>query len=425
MKSRITMPGSKIFNFAFSLIFLSIVAIFPAHYDIDIPLISYYDRLAYFLISLVVVIGFFEGKITIPKSLLFFLLYLFILATFYSGSDYLYGQYQPDLFIYLRFWLFLVLGYNMVYYNDMTRWIIRLLSFGIVLNLIALFIEPTFLRFYVQDWTLAYKLQIILFPSVFYVFFLDKLTRYQKRVVIFSFLLLFLEQIVFQKRLPLVRFLVYLILIFLFRQYLAVYGRGLILKIKLYFGSLWVFGGLIIILGFGGVQIATYWEATLERFFAAGDIASTYESDARLKIGEIIMTDIEQNEDLILGRGFGGVVFNPYFHLKTEKDVSYRGASEMGIPTILLKGGMVLLIFMIYLVVAALSAFKYIKNSQIALAFWGNIFIWALFVYLEGYLGSGANLNEVLLAFGMGILLRVKKDKMFHESKLTSTTLNA
>lgn len=160
-----------------------------------------------------------------------------------------------------------------------------------------------------------------------------------------------------------------------------------------------------------GLNVCQYVNATIERFQQEGNISETIEKDSRWQIGQTIMDNLENSNQMLLGRGFGGVVYDQSFRTETREASNFRAASEMGIPTILLKGGFVLLIIMALIVLRSLGTYKYVKTNQFAFACWTLVLVWAIFLYGEGFIGSMRNLNELLLAYAFGFLLRVAKLK--------------
>ena len=290
-------------------------------------------------------------------------------------------QREGDIYIYLRFISFIILGYNVLYWKEIKYGYISILKIGILLNIFAILTENTFLRELIQGPTLAYQIQVLLMPSLFFIFYLKELSRLNKNVVILSFVVLSVEQLLFQKRLPLVRTFFVLALLSYVHTYWMIYGGtfGLVMKRYINYFIVGILG--IFLVYIIGINLVDYINATVERFTATGQLTETLQTDARWQIGEIIIDDLKKSNDLITGRGLGGVTYDNSFHLKTTSGKNFRGAAEMGLPTILLKGGVVLLIILVILVLRTLSAYKYAKTHQFVFACWSMVLLWAIFVY--------------------------------------------
>jgi len=320
-------------------------------------------------------------------------------------------HHEIELYIYIRFFCLIVLGYNFYYYPELKKGLLILLKVGIALNFFAILIERTFIRGLTDGPTLAYSLQGLLVPALFLIFQMRTLKRNDRVVVIIGFALYFLEQVLFQKRLPLARIFFMIGILSYITSNWRLYGGQITIVAKNYF-RYFIFGafalGFMMLVGF---NLFDYVQATLDRFGTSGEVTETVESDARWLIGEIIFDDLKDNNELIVGRGLGGVVYSNAFHLETAAGEKYRSASEMGIPTILLKGGFVFLGIVLVILFMALRAYKYVKISQIAFACWVVVFIWVVFLYAEGFIGSMRNINELIIGYSIGILLRITKLK--------------
>lgn len=329
----------------------------------------------------------------------------------YGGIDFIKEHHEMELYTYLRFLCMMLLGYNFLFYKEFKTGLIVIMSIGVVLNIIGIGIQQTFLREQTTGPILAYNIQTLLVPSIFFIFQLSKLSRRENYLVISSFILFVVEQILFQKRLPLGRVFFVVLLLSYATSYLQAYGNNAS-KVLVYFiryGSI----SIVITIAFSvvGLNLFQYVTATVDRFFSEGNVTETVESDERWKIGEIIMEDLDRTDQLIFGKGFGGVVYDNSFLMETDSGLTYRSASEMGLPTIFLKGGIILLIIMSLIVLRALMTYNYIKIDNFSFACWSFVLVWAVFLYGEGFIGAIRSLTEIILGYAIGFLLRVAKMK--------------
>lgn len=381
-------------------------------FEFSNPLIAISDRLGILMLAGVTLLLVVNGKIRWPLILVIFTVYCTVMATIhYGGQNFLSGYYETDVYIYVRFICMMLLGYNLYFFSDIRRGLMIMGALGIFLNIIAILIQPTFIRELTTGPILAYELQTLLIPSTFFIFQLPSLSKREKYITIGCFALYVLEQILFQKRLPLGRVFVILMLFTYGFAFLRVYGKNVgrvvINYVRYGFISLTAMAVMSVV----GLNVYQYVNATFERFQQEGNISETIEKDPRWQIGQTIMDNLENSNQMLLGRGFGGVVYDQSFHTETREASNFRAVSEMGIPTILLKGGFVLLIIMALIVLRSLGTYKYVKTNQFAFACWTLVLVWAIFLYGEGFIGSMRNLNELLLAYAFGFLLRVAKLK--------------
>ena len=390
-------------------------ALVPFFYwlGINFTLFAVMDRLGVLALLFTLTLCLLRGSVRISPLIAMLLLYVVFISLvgMNGGVNIEQDQREGDIYIYLRFISFIILGYNVLYWKEIKYGYISILKIGILLNIFAILTENTFLRELIQGPTLAYQIQVLLMPSLFFIFYLKELSRLNKNVVILSFVVLSVEQLLFQKRLPLVRTFFVLALLSYVHTYWMIYGGtfGLVMKRYINYFIVGILG--IFLVYIIGINLVDYINATVERFTATGQLTETLQTDARWQIGEIIIDDLKKSNDLITGRGLGGVTYDNSFHLKTTSGKNFRGAAEMGLPTILLKGGVVLLIILVILVLRTLSAYKYAKTHQFVFACWSMVLLWAIFVYAEGYIGSVRNINEFLLGYSFGFLLRVMKLK--------------
>lgn len=336
------------------------------------------------------------------------LIAVMIITGLKSGPNNVQSVFQPDLFIHLGFLSIMIMGYNRLAYNQFVEVVIWSLMVGIGLNLIGIAIQPTFLSKVTSINSLAYRWQGMLTPSFLLLFQLKTLDKRERNVVIIAFALYGIEQLLFQKRGPLIRFGFTLFLLSLSLSFLQSYGR----KGTLVFTNTLRYGYIIVMIAFTalllGLQIDKYLEATYTRFTKQGGVVFTFENDPRWEIGEYFIDDLKNSGDMTFGRGFGGVVYGATFQQKNNLGESFRANSEMGVPTILLKGGIPLLIYWIIMAVHVLLKFGTAKRSQIAFSFWITAFLFFTFLYLEGYIGATQNLFHLMVAYSIGFLFSIR-----------------
>jgi hypothetical protein len=145
-------------------------------------------------------------------------------------------------------------------------------------------------------------------------------------------------------------------------------SRTIVLRMLLFFGLLLAMTAVkkwsplklvvIVITGFFVYQFLTNLEAWLELFKSFIHVKNFDDEDTRTFLYEEVFGDMK-GSDLLLGRGFLGTYFSPYFlWLQTNNrdftgDYYYRFSVEVGFLQFLLKGGFVYFILYITPLVAA------------------------------------------------------------------------
>jgi len=385
--------------------FICIIGIFD-HFNIF--LIS--DKYFFWVATIMLILPYIGNKNTnIPNyklnywfiAILIYMAILGIMQTQKFVSDF-----QYDLFGYLRFMVIILIGFHREFFTTIKKAMFIILTTGILANIFGIFSADTFVRALVEEKTLAYKMQYMLIPAFYYLFIYDKLTLYEKRIVIIAISLYAVEQILFQKRLPTVRVILYLVAYIYSLKILtqsAKFSFNVILK-KVFLFVLG-FSVFIKILTFIGFNIGDYFDLLIQRFYSSETVGDTIEEDARWEIGEIFYESLWNSGEFFTGRGLGSVVYHDSFLKDDENGFAYRSGSEMGLPTMFLKGGIFLIgLFAVYLF-KILKLYKKTKTNIYLYTSWVMVIIWFIFLYAEGFIGHFYNPHEILLAYSFGFIL--------------------
>jgi len=334
----------------------------------------------------------------------FLVLVLFMSVNGYGDPRGMVYYYWEELLTYLRFFLLMLLGYHWYGFPQFKKAMVIIMAVGIVVNLFSITLADTFLRRLLDDQTLAYELQYLLQPSCFFILLFKRLTTTEKRIVFVAFALYSIEQILFQKRLPLLRISLFIIA-FLYiswyfsenrkQRYKLLVNRVVVILTALSLSALTVYSF--------GFNLGTYFTALYERFYEKGSFQETLANNARWEIGEVFYEEVARSREVIAGRGLGSVVFSSSFHMEDDRGMGFRPAAEMGLPTMMLKGGVILICYFVVLLFFLFKRLKYARMSILKLAFWSTAFIWFLLIYGEGFiLGGVSSLNEVVIAYSIG-----------------------
>lgn len=323
---------------------------------------------------------------------------------------------------YFRFLLFMIIGYNIPNYLLFQKALFKILIIGVVLNIIGLAVTSTDPSNILLAKPLTYDLQYLLIPALFLIFNYPNLNKNQKIFVIIGFVLYIIEQIMFVKRLPMLRILTILCFI-----YFAVFAfdDNFFKKSSKYYIRVALLLFSVLLVGFLVLNTDNFFSKFESKMTRYGSISQTIEDDARWKIGDLIIEDLTLNNNIYTGKGFGGVVFHESFFYDPAGGVGkYRSASEMGVPTILLKGGIPLLGYFIFLFVSLIFKYETCRTQVLGFELWVYVFIYFFFLYFEGTINSGSfAIQDIILAYSIGFLSSNKKllkqKLQFYESLTT------
>lgn len=367
----------------------------------QILLITYYYRLGLSLLVGVLITGVATKRFKLHW--LHWLFAVLILLMTYNGirsSLFVYANFQPDLFLYLGIWCFLILGYNLKI-RLILDWLYFLVLAGIFINVIGIMIEPTFLRSEVDFVnSIAYKYHALLFPSLTFILLPSYFSGRKYKVILIALGLVVLEIFLFQKRAYLARVSLILALTWVLFNFSSMYKyNAQVRKLKSMIILSFIFIlPLFVYLGRG------YISATFDRVTSSGSVKKTLENDARFEIGDELMSIATQNrQNLLFGVGMGSGV--------ELESGGFRRHSEMGIPSMMFKGGISLLAFWSLIGIIVLFNIRKYLITEVATAFVVTVLIWYLFVYVEGYFSAYQNPMSYLIPFAMGVLLRVKQGR--------------
>ncbi len=351
------------------------------------------------------------------------LLFMFI-KSFYQESKIEYYV-LDDLRLYLRFFFMFWIGYQWADFNRIKKAMMVIMVLGILLNLLSLGSVSTLLRAHITEKPLVYQIQYLLIPSTFYILLFQTLTRREKIIVLAAFSLCALEQILFQKRLPTARIAMTLFAFYYVTSIMKRNFGSFVIetskKITLLLGIFGISSILLLLIGF---NVGIYLTALSVRYTGrGGNIKENLEEDQRWKIGEIFYADLEKSGEMITGRGFGGVVYNQTFHMKDDYNRGFRAVAEMGIPAMMLKGGILLVIYFSMLLLIILWRFRLFKDNVFSFAIWTHAFIWFVFLYPEGFIVNIASPDEMLVAYSLGACISNKSLVLIRSRRLSKNEI--
>lgn len=288
------------------------------------------------------------------------------------------------------------------------------LAFAIVISLISLGdIDVITQRYGEKSTSLAYMTQYALWPSAFFILFWGKITnRKSKYIVMIAFSLCIIEQMIFQKRAPIIRFLVF--------ASIAIYLSGYFLQNRNRFKKFFklIVPALMVVLviftlnkmiGFNFKEVYGY---LFFRFTSLSSVSSTSTQNGRFLVAMYLLDSL-RGLDFWFGKGFGGTVIDPRFHWYVLVEGKFsRGASflEIGHTWAILKGGIVFFIILNYRILKMLlSPRKFVPNwSDELRPYYFFVLISFIFLFLEGWFHSPNQLLGILFAASIGYLFSNK-----------------
>jgi hypothetical protein len=375
------------------------------HYVIYVVSIKYFFELA----TIMMIIPFLGSKNNgIPNYYivnLFFAVIVYMCFLGFLQTEKLASVFEYDLFIYLRFFICILIGFQREFYTTIKKAMMIILFLGVIANVLSLFTSDTFIRSLIEEKTLTYKIQYILIPGFFYLFQFDKLNKNERRIVTAAVIVYALEQVLFQKRLPTLRVLITL-LIYIYS--IGLFGKsGINSRLILQRLFIFIFGIFFAIKLFAllGFNISEYFELLVKRFYIEDTVQDTIDEDERWKIGESFYEALSNSNEFFSGRGIGAVIYDNTFLMDDANGRPYRPAAEMGLPTMLLKGGVIFIGFFALIFIKFLQLYKVCRKNEYLFGAWVTVMVWFIFLYAEGFIGNILSMNEILLGYSIGLVL--------------------
>lgn len=348
-----------------------------------------------------------------------FSLFLFVMGLF-KGNPITF--WLIDSASYFVFICFIFIGTSRVFWDDLMIVGIPILIAAIIVNAITVTIFiPTY---HVQETNtfeltsaarmarsiLAYETQWAL--SLWSIFLL---TAYKRKGfsflwIIISVVLLFMLQILFQKRSPSVR-IVFFIATFLFiiPLYLKSDSLKKLVKKRKRFLYAGIAVGVLLVANTLNVElIVNQFESLMDRLGGnAGNITGSYDkgflgvftSDNERLIEVFQMFEDFNMIDFFIGKSYGGF-YREHFVFFVDKTTTH-----IGIFNIFLKGGLIYFITYFAIVLIPLLYHKFHKNSMLTIACFYYIILTTLFQLVEGWFYYASNAFEcIVYAAAIGCL---------------------
>lgn len=394
---------------------------------------SAYSLMAYFLNALgvkaqfsIILLG--EGLLAIPllvygythfsnrfnsstrRWCLFVLLYM----VFEFFNSFLFTPAHDTYIKEIVFWLFFLsiflLSSSKVYWSYLLKWSVGIVVLASVLSLYELlFNNYSYIRGEWDENSFLYNIQIGFAPFLLVLCY-SLLVKDKRNIIITIIVFVFYIglQFYFQKRLPLARCLLSIVLL--------LYVLGTNLKMSKFLPSV-VLLLTIIIGGLVFIVPKQYVDATIGRFTQEGTVQQTTQDDIRYLILERAMdVTFSSPRTAIFGQGIGGVVLGD-FYTKTVKDSNGNERPgltqfEVGAAHITFKYGLVFFFVMFGYMLRLLLRVRYYKKDPLAMSCWLYLTIFFVMCFVgESFPNVFSVLTTVMTASSMGYLAYYGKGK--------------
>lgn len=310
----------------------------------------------------------------------------------------------PKLVYWIMFAAFFYLGKKILYWEYLKKTLIAILFISVALSALELltsgFNYVLSLRGMGDD-SYLYDIQIgfcsVSFCLIYCVF---TGTKTEKIIAITAFAFYLFLQFYFQKRLPLVRIAISILLLFYIAHATnqSIYSKRsyLVLAIVLIFASLLVIPKDFI-------------NATLSRFFASGTATETISSNSRyLILNNAVNHTLSSPRTFLFGEGTGGCTTGDF----VEKHIEVNGEIvdglqefEIGWASYFFEYGVVFLLLFYSFLFMCIFRFNSYKKDPLALACWAQVSIVTIFSIIgESFPNVSTPLSLVLLASPLGYL---------------------
>lgn len=285
----------------------------------------------------------------------------------------------------------IMLGMNHFNWEHLLKVYKNVLLVGIFTNLIAL----AFLEGLSRDLTegsIVNKMQVLLYPATFTIFlFPFTKNRKDKAIYLTAFLLFFIEQLIFQKRLPTIRLMVTVVFIsIIVSQYRRTQFFTYILNFLRYnsaisFAILLVIA-LSVVVGFNLSQSVS---GLLDRYTVSGSVARTAMEDGRYQLALDVFLNIMSKGYFLFGQGFGGALSGGMIYWTIETSSSFQKFSthviEFGQIWPLWKGGIFYWLLITVIFIGGIFRLPSARTNYLALSCWAFTLITWLFLFGEEF----------------------------------------
>lgn len=308
----------------------------------------------------------------------------------------------------LVFWIFFVaiffIGNSELYWSKFLKTAVLILLITSALSLYELmFSNFVYLRGQWDDNSYLYGIQVGFEPLVLllcYYILTFKKNRMLALLVISIFVFFVVLQFIFQKRLPLVRCVMILAMLYYTMRERLKGSRALTISILLI---------MILFVGYKYLVPQEYAVATSERFTNEGSLSNTINNDNRYLIVEKALAEtFDSPWRALFGRGVGGIALGNYYSKTVEiNGVERPGLStfEVGAAYIIFRYGLVFFFIMYGTIFKLLLRYKKYKNDPLALSCWMYLSIFFFMTIIgESFPSVRGVLSVMLLAAAMGYL---------------------
>jgi hypothetical protein len=295
-----------------------------------------------------------------------------------------------------------------------------LLVYGLILNIASLPMIKSVLREDTEG-SVTNKLQVLIYPTLFYIYlFKYRARRLDKVIIMATFVLFIIEQILFQKRLPSVR-IIFTLFLMTYIQNLAVnpsfwtFFRNAIKRVLLI--GLPVGAAILIISNIFGLRITDSLKLYNERVTGKYGFVHNLVYDTRYYIGAVVVENLVTSYSFILGKGFGGYLLDPRLYWTVDTgEGQFNGTTqiEIGQTWPVWKGGLLFWISINALYISLAKRFRKYRSSQFSLTCWAFVLTQFIFLMGENIWTGPYQLFIILIGASIGHLLGRNAEQEFN-----------
>lgn len=314
----------------------------------------------------------------------------------------------------------MLLGARPKNWEYLDKLMLLLLAYGLVMNIASLPMIKSIMREDTEG-SVTNKLQVLIYPALFYIYLFKYRVRWLDKLIIMStFVLFIIEQILFQKRLPSVRILFTLFLMTYIQNLTTNPNFGnflrMVIKRALLIG-IPVTAAIFIISSTVGLRIADSLKLYNERVTGKYGFVHNLVYDSRYYIGAVVVEDLITSKSFILGKGFGGYLLDPRLYWTVDTgEGQFNGTTqiEIGQTWPVWKGGLLFWISINALYISLAKRFRKYRNSQFSLTCWAFVLTQFIFLIGENIWTGPYQLFIILIGVSIGHLLGRNAEQEFN-----------
>ncbi|MFZ5516790.1 MAG: hypothetical protein ACOY90_09145 [Candidatus Zhuqueibacterota bacterium] len=335
------------------------------------------------------------------KGLIFWLIILVFYGLFQKSP---FRLIINDLQVMLFFIVGIFIGARKENWYFIEKTYINVLFFGLLVNVFAISMIPNISRNFTYN-SIAYKIQYLIWPVLFFLLTVNfRRDKKIKFLIITVYVINIIEQLIFQKRLELFKFIVILFPLFIIIKSNKIRPFRFGNKVAILLTILMIFYASVnITIGYN-LDIFSSWDMIMNRFMGNYGVVETTTEDNRWKMAGVVIDNIRGHE-ILIGKGLGSYIADTRLHWNASVgyEEAFLGVTEIEVGHVwpYWKGGIILFFFLNSIFIFIMFSYKNYKNNPFLIICW-SVVTMQFFYFFSGAWSSEDVFSMILLGLCIG-----------------------